>query len=191
VEPRKLFIGVPALVLFLFAGGAWLVRRFSWNPVPVMVVAMAVFAVQKFSIPVETHYGYSEAARFIHDQSSLRGRDIILVSSERDGEGMLVSEVAMIEKRPTHQILRGTKVLAVTDWNGTVSQCYYKTPEDLVRYLRGAGIGLLVSDTLPGVIQFDFQRVVNETIAKYPDTLKLIATFHGDVKGGINIYSVN
>jgi hypothetical protein len=191
IESRKLFTAVPALVLFLFAGGVWLVRKFSWNPALVMAVAIAVFGIQKFSIPVETHYGYSEAARFLHDQINLKGRNVILVSSERDGEGMLVSELAMIEKRPTHQILRATKVLAATDWNGTVFRSYYKTPDEMLSYLRREGVGILVSDTLPGATRFDFQRVINETIANYPGALKLIATFHGDVKGGINIYTVN
>jgi hypothetical protein len=189
VESRKLIIAVPALILFLFAGGEWLIQRFRWNPSIVLIVAATVFGIQKFSIPAEIHYGYSEAARFIRDRRDPRDL-VVLVSSERDGEGMLVSELAMSEKRPTHRILRATKFLANTDWNGNVSQTYYKSPEDLLAYLKSHDVGLVVSDTLPHSISFEYQRVLNETIARYPDRLKLIGTFRGDLKGAINVYRV-
>jgi hypothetical protein len=189
VEPRKLIIAIPALIMFLFAGCAWIATKTRLNPAIVMVAAVAIFAVQEFTIPVEIHYGYSDAAHFISDHPELQDRTI-LVSSDRDGEGMLVSELAMRDKQLDHRILRATKVLASTDWNGKVYQCYYGTPEALLRYLRTAGVNLVVSDTLPGAISFEHQDILNQTIAKYPDSLKLIASFHGDVPGAVNIYRV-
>lgn len=190
VESRKMIIVVPALVLFLFAGGFWLARRTGQNPALIAVVAVAIFGLQKFSIPTETHFGYIEAARFVHEQSDFRTKKI-LVSSERDGEGMFVSELAMGEKRPGHQILRATKVLAKTDWIGHVFTCFYQTPEALLDYLHNDHIGVVVSDNLPPMFSFEYQRVLRETISKYPDQLQLVGTFTGDTKGVVSVYRVN
>jgi hypothetical protein len=190
VEGRKLIIAVPAMILFLFAGGWWLARRLRWNPAIIAAAAILVFGFQRFTIPTEIHYGYTEAARFIHEHQDLQNARI-LVSSERDGEGMLVSELAMAEKRPGHQILRGTKVLSRTDWNGHVFASFYQDPNTLLDYLHNANIGLVVSDTLPPVFLYEHQRVLAETLAKYPDRLKLVASFKGDTKGAVNVYRVN
>jgi Dolichyl-phosphate-mannose-protein mannosyltransferase len=190
VESRKLIIAIPALILFLFAGIEWFAEKLHWNRGVIAFIALAVFAFQKFSIPAEIHYGYSNAASYIQHRPDFQNT-VILVSSERDGEGMLVSELAMCDKRPAHTVLRGTKVLASTDWNGNVFETYFRTPEALLNFLRDARVGLVVSDTLPPTISFEHQHVLNQAIARYPDKLKLIATFHGDVKGDVNLYRVN
>jgi hypothetical protein len=189
VESRKLIIAVPALVLFLFAGGQWLAQRMLWKPGLVALAAAAVFGVQQFRVPSEIHYGYMEAARFIQARPELQ-RDKILVSSERDGEGMLVSELAMAEKRPGHTIVRGTKVLSRTDWGGHVFACFYNSPEAMLDFFHTAGIGLVVSDTLPPVLSFGYQKVLAEAIAKYPEKLTRIASFQGDLRGTVDIYRV-
>ena len=191
VEDRKLIIAVPALILFLFAGGSWLAHRFKWNHAFVAAAAVLVFALQQFKIVSETHYGYSEAARFITHRPDLRNLKI-LVSSERDGEGMLVSEMAMDEKRPGHTIVRATKALSKTDWAGHVFECYYKTPEEILNYLHQSGVGLVVSDTFPPEISsFPYQQVLAQAVAKYPQQFQTIATFKGDTQGLVSVYRVN
>jgi 4-amino-4-deoxy-L-arabinose transferase-like glycosyltransferase len=195
VEDRKMIASVPALVLFLFAGGSWLAARFTaakvpWSPVVVTVLAAALFMVQKFSVPSEPVYGYRSAARFIHDQPAFANLSI-LISSQHDGEGMLISEAAMIDARPSHRFVRASKVLANVNWSGKESECYYRTPADLLRYLAGNGIRLVVTDTFPPVTSFQYQRVLEAAIARYPDKLRKIAAFHGDVKGEVDIYQVN
>jgi hypothetical protein len=189
VESRKLIIAVPAMILFLFAGGSWLASRLRWNPAWIATAALVIFGIQKFAIPAEFHFGYTEAARFVHDQTDFRNARI-LVSSERDGEGMFVSELAMADTRPGHQVLRATKVLSQTDWNGRVFVCFYRTPEALLKYFREAGISVVVSDTLPPINSFEFQHVLTDTIAKYPGQLKLLASFKGDTNGKVSVYRV-
>lgn len=189
-ESRRLVTAVPAMILFLFAGGAWLARYFRWHPAWVAAAAALVFALQIFTVPAEVHYGYIEAARFVHRLPDLQ-TSRILVSSERGGEGMFVSELAMEETRPGHQILRATKVLSRTDWNGNVFACFYRTPEQILEYLKNSGIGIVVSDTLPPLRTFECQRVLLETAARYPDRLKLIGSFRGDTSGSVNIYRVD
>jgi hypothetical protein len=190
VEGRKLIIAVPALILFLFAGTFWVAARFRFPVGYLALAAVVVFFWQEFSIPTEIHYGYAEAARYIHGMPDLQTAKI-LVSSNRDGEGMLVSELAMAERRPGHQVLRGTKVLARTDWNGNVFERPYQTAEALIGYIHDAHIGLVVTDDFAGSYSFDHQKLLKETIAQYPDHFALLGSFHGDFKGAVGVYRVN
>jgi hypothetical protein len=189
VEQRKLVIAVPALILFLFAGGNWLAERLGGKRAVIALAAIAIFGMQKFSIPHEVHYGYIEAAKFIRSNPDLHNLTI-LVSSDSDGEGMLISELAMGDKRPAHTIFRGTKKLALTNWQGQIFECFYQTPEQLLAYLEQANVGLLVSDVLPPVTPQPQQQVVQAALDKYPNRLKLIAKFTGDVRGSVNVYRV-
>jgi hypothetical protein len=191
VEDRKMIIAVPAMIALLFAGGFWVARRFQWNPAIVAAAAILIFALQQFSLVSEVHYGYIEAARYISGRKDLQNARI-LISSERDGEGMLTSELAMADPvRTGHKIFRGTKVLSKTDWDGNVFACLYQTPDALMQYLQQDQIGIVVSDTLPPFSPFQHQKVLLEAIRKYPDHLKLIASFRGEMTGSVNIYSVN
>ncbi len=152
VEDRKMLIAAPALILFLFAGGFWIADRLPlrgglarWRYSFVAAAVAAIFFLQTFSVPRETHYGYSEAARFITSDPSLRDATI-LVSSGAIGEGLLVSEIAMREPHPTDTILRATKVLAQMDWAGAHYQSFFSKPAEIVDYLDRNQVGLVVTD---------------------------------------------
>jgi hypothetical protein len=189
VEARKLIVAVPALILFLFAGGEWLASWLRWRPEVIAAIVAVLFAIQVFAIPRETHYGYSEAAEMIHSRPELRNL-AILVSSERDGEGMLVSELAMRDHPPVRTILRGTKVLSSTDWNGHVLERRVRTPEELLTYLRDNKVDLLVCDTLSPAITLEHQRMVRETLETYRDRFRLIGKFKGETNGLVYVYRV-
>ena len=73
----------------------------------------------------------------------------------------------------------------------SVFACFYRTPEALLKYFQEAGIRVVVSDTLPPINSFEFQRVLTDTIAKYPGQLKLIASFKSDTSGKVSVYRVN
>ncbi len=189
VEPRKLIIGIPAMILFLFAGGDWFAKRLRWNPGIIAATAAVVFVAQQFTIPRETHYGYLEAAEYLESQPNLQTSPI-LVSSEHDGEGMLISELAMRHSGPPWTVLRGTKVLAKTEWTAAVLENYYRTPRDLLRYLHQAKIGVLVIDTLHPQVIFEFQKTLRETVQAYPESFQLMGTFKGQSTGAVTVYRV-
>jgi hypothetical protein len=179
--------------MFLFAGGAWLAARLPWRRAPGFVAAagILIFAFETFSIPHEIHYGFTEAANFIDTHPDLHD-DVILVSSDSDGEGLLISEVAMREKRLTHRILRATKALSRTDWNGGAYECFYQTPEDLMKFLRDANIGLVVLDTFPARIPYRHHAVILQAIKKYPQNWSLVGAFpdlpEPAAEGRVNLY---
>jgi hypothetical protein len=190
IESRKMFVVIPPLIMFLFAGGSWLAERFRWNPAMVAAACVALFFLSGFSLVKETHYGFIEAAEFIESRPDLHHKDI-LVSSERDGEGMLISELAMKETRLQHTIIRGTKALSQADWNGGAYECFLRNTDDVMRYFGRNNIGAIVLDTFPARIKFDHDRLLREAIAEHPDHFRLIGTFSAAPGGAVQVYQVN
>lgn len=183
IESRKMIVAIPALILFLFAGTKWIadripvgVRLARWRPAALMALLAVVFAFQTFAIPREIHYGFTEAAAFIAAKKDPRDL-VVLVSSERDGEGMLVSEVAMQEHRPTHTILRGTKALSTSDWTGGAYKSLFKSSADLQAYLVTTGVGLVVTDTYPSKIRYMHHQLLLQAIRDNPRSWQLLETF--------------
>lgn len=195
VEDRKMIPAVPALILFLFAGGFWLARRVpvqgtlaKWRPALVAVPMAILFSTQTFAIPQSTHYGYIEAARFLTSDGRF-DHARILVSSDSLGEGLLISEVAMREPHPSEVILRATKTLADVNWNATEYRCLFSTPAQVLNYLRNHHIDLVVLDTFPPEVEFSHDKLLREAVAQYPPA-HVIATF-SEPSGKVQIYALN
>lgn len=196
VESRKMICSIPALILFLCAGGKWVADRIPmgaalarWRPALVTALIAAAFLLQTFTIPRETYYGFTDVARYIigmNDRRDLR----VLISSERDGEGLLISETAMREHRLTHTFLRGTKVLASTDWTGLAYKCSFANAADLEKYLVRARVGLVVVDNYPPRVRYMHHQLVLAAIAETPAFWHLLKTFHGEpgANGEIRVY---
>ncbi len=182
VEDRKLLIAVPALILFLFAGGIWVADRLPlgnplarWRRALIAIAAAVVFSFQTFAIPQVRHYGYTEAARFITSIPSSRAATI-LVSSESGGEGLLVSEIAMDEPHPSRTIIRGTKALADVDWNVSEYRSLFSNPAEVMNYLDQQNVNLVVLDTFAPQTHFLHDRLLKETVQQSA-RMHLIATF--------------
>ncbi len=183
VEDRKMIIAVPALVLFLFAGGFWIANRFprrgtlaGWRYSFVAAAMAAIFFLQTFSVPHETHYGYTEAAKFITSDPRFRGATI-LVSSGAIGEGLLVSEIAMREPHPTDTILRSTKVLAQMDWDGAHYRSFFSKPAEVVDYLDRSQVRFVVTDQFTPDSALPHNQVLRQTIQQ-SGRFQPMASFH-------------
>ncbi len=186
VEDRKMVIAAPALVLFLIAGGIWIAdglplrgKSATWRRGLVAVVGGVVFAAGTFAIPHDPHYGYVQAARFIHSHPEFRGA-AILSSSNSTGEGLLVSEVAMLEPRPSVTIVRATKALARMNWDGSSYQSLVASPADVLASLSRDRIGFVVIDGRPFDKEFLHNKILLQTIDSNPSHFQLLATYSGD-----------
>lgn len=182
-EERYLVPVTPVLVMFLVAGAVRLAAAARYLRVAptigIAVLAAAVtgtFAVETFYIPRKAEIGFIRVAADLLGRPDLKN-SVILVSSEGDGEGMLISEIAMREQRPGHFVLRATKALARVDWNGRRQEPYYSTPAELLRHLDQLPVGVLVLDLSPGRVVYEHHRLILETLARYPDRFQLVATF--------------
>ncbi|MBV8573186.1 MAG: glycosyltransferase family 39 protein [Acidobacteriaceae bacterium] len=194
VENRKMIMAVPGLVLFLVAGAKWVAAsvpagRFSRFRFPAaLAVITVIFAVQTFAIPRHTRFGYIEAAKFITSTPSLRGATI-LASSSNLGEGLLISEIAMREPRPTDTIIRATKALAKTDWTGTQYRCAFTSAPELVDYLNRSQIKVIVTDDFPPIANFEHSRLLAEALRDNPENFRLLRSFKSpSLPGSVQIF---
>jgi len=171
-EPRYLIAVTPPMLMFLMAG----VQRLAASiPKPVkhsrrvLAVAAAmviVFAATGFSIPRQRHHGFDEISQVV-ERPEYRN-SVILVASEGDGEGMLIDEVAMREARPSHFILRASKMLGQGDWLGNHYVLTYHTPEEVMKFLDSIPVELVVIDHETGLANPPYFALLTQAIAAYP-----------------------
>lgn len=197
VEDRKMIIAVPALALFLLAGGLALADRIPATGIlleyrrALVTAAVAVaFFAHTFAIPRITHFGYVEAARFITLNPALR-QDTILASSESLGEGLFISEMAMRQPRPLAVIIRGTKALADVDWIGSHYRARFTTTQQLLQYIQQAHIGLVVTDDFPPIARFSHTKLLQEAMQQDSEHFHLVGTFSAPSSPGrVRVFEV-
>jgi hypothetical protein len=194
VEDRKMVMAVPAFILFLVAGGFWLADLLPFGArgrrSAVAAALALVFAAGTFAIPHDQPYGYTQAAHFITSRPEFRG-STILTSSNSIGEGLLVSEIAMIEPRPMTTIVRATKAFARMNWNGSSYRSLVSSPRDVLTLLRRDHIRLVVIDTWPQNNELPHNKLLFETIQSNPSRFQLLKVCSPDVPssaGQIRVY---
>ena len=178
-------IAIPALMLFLFAGGFYVAAKLPlncewerWRGALVAASAGLLFFTTAFCIPHDRHFGYTEAAQFITCDVNLR-KQTVLVSAGSIGEGLLISEIAMREPQPTDTILRGTKTLAKVNWDASQYESVFSTPREVLNYLDNEKVGLVVTDNLDAQSHFAHNNLLRQAIAKSA-RFRLLAIFSAD-----------
>jgi hypothetical protein len=190
-----------APVLMFFAAGVarvadMLPRRFPY-PVRAWVLAVAaagIFAGTSFAVPQKRSYGFSELADALVSMPN-SASSVMLVSSEAQGEGMLVSEIAMRDRRPGRVVLRATKILATVSWHGDHYEPRPPTPEEAQEYLERIPVQFLVLDEMPGPFRYAHHQNLFRMIAMYPDRWQLLGVYpqklHATAAGSrIQIYQL-
>jgi hypothetical protein len=170
-EARHLITAVPALLMFLAAGIAWTadrlpLRRLATDRkvVGMTLAVVLVIAGETFAIPKKAWRGFGDVAAQLLSTADFQ-RSVFLVASDPQGEGIFISEVAMRERRPGHIVLRASKVLSRSRWNGETYELLYNTPEEMMSYLEGIPVGVVVLDvSLPIEHQTADIRKLQETL---------------------------
>ena len=182
-ETRYTAAVVAPILMFFVAGVAWVASSIPPRslPFPVRAGVLAlgaacVFAATTFTIPRKLSYGFSELAEELVNRPDLRDT-VWLVSSEAEGEGMLIAEVAMRERRPGHILLRASKMLALVDWDGGRYESLLPTPEQSLAYLESVPVRLLIIDRNPSRYPLAHHASLLKMLAKYPDHWQLIGTY--------------
>ena len=75
-------------------------------------------------------------------------RDVVLVSSEGYGEGVFIAEMAEHEPRPRHRVVRASKALSRSTWNGSDYRLRHATADDAEQYLKAENITVVVVDLM-------------------------------------------
>ncbi len=134
-ETRHWIALTPPLILLALAGYRWLSERSRWAP----AVLLAVVVWMPHAFYRQTPGGYGALAAQIRQPARM-----LVSSSTGWEEGPWIAVVALREARPSSVILRATKLLASTDWNGRKYQAKVHTREDIERALDGARVDLVV-----------------------------------------------
>src|ERR1039457_20688 len=180
-EPRYLIAVLPPMLMCAAAGIGVLARLLpsrislqhrTWG---VGALACIVFLVTEFSIPQKSYHGFDEVAERL--ESPEFANSVILISSEADGEGMLITEMAMRERRPSHIILRATKMLSQSNWNGEHYRLLYATPQELMTFLQSVPVEVVVIHNERTYRSFPDQALLRRAIASFQNDWEHLGTF--------------
>jgi dolichyl-phosphate-mannose-protein mannosyltransferase len=169
---RYMLAMVPVIILFAFAGADCLARWFRPGSGRVLAGSLLcllaiVPTASTFSFREKSSLNVTPTVTEILSASLPRG-DAILVVSDAIGEGAVVSEFARLEERLGHRILRGSKVLAESNWNGTVFELIYHRPEALAGYLQSVPVKRLIVDRRPGAVPSKLIEVLDRALILEP-----------------------
>lgn len=163
LEQRYLITGMFPLLLFAAAGVDWLCRRRRSYVIAAAAVVTTLFFLFTFRITPKYSYGFAEAAAGIVTDPSL-SHAAVLASSDRDGEGLLISEIALRERRNGHYVLRASKMLASSDWNRMNYRLRYPTAAGVAGLLNALAVDVVVIDETPGVMHFLHNDLLREAV---------------------------
>ncbi|MCI0338135.1 MAG: glycosyltransferase family 39 protein [Acidobacteria bacterium] len=186
INSRYVIVAAPSLLMFFVAGIAWAASRLPLGKLTVFqkvyvltVLAATVFAAETFVLAKRPNYGFAEAARNILSKPELQN-SVLLVASDAEGEGMFIAEVAPLEQKPGHIILRSSKVLSQSLWSGDQYQLLYHTPEEVMRYLDEIPVGIVVMGDWLFRSMFehrDHYNQLNEVLKSYPQNWELLGSY--------------
>jgi Dolichyl-phosphate-mannose-protein mannosyltransferase len=183
VDRRYLIAIMPPLLMFLIAGIRAVARWTAFLPIGphlrlwiTATIVVLIFLMTNYSVPQKRHFGFDEVAEYLEGSEYKDG--VFLVSSQaQDGEGMLISEIAMREKRPSHIILRATKMLSQSDWMGRRYSLLYNTPQEVMNFLKATPVEVVVIQDQEGETEYPDHKLLQQTIKSYPEEWAHIGTF--------------
>jgi hypothetical protein len=179
-EERYLLPAVPAALAFSVAGMDFLGSKLPdmrMKSALLSAIFLCVCLVSPFHFQRQRNYGFASIAQLLASSSQFHN-DVILIASDSDGEGMLISEVAMREKRPGHIVLRASKMLNESDWLGNGLTPRFQSPEQVQDYLNSIPVGFVILDySLSGSDFRDYEGLLERAIISHQDSWKLFGTY--------------
>jgi hypothetical protein len=109
---------------------------------------------------------------------------IMVVGPTGSADGRIIATLAeSMQMRPGNMlILRATKVLAKTNWNGTEYICRVSNPQEVVEELDEDGVSLLAIDASPRLGRMRLhEQLLLEAIRQYPERFQ--KTYSDDASG--------
>jgi hypothetical protein len=169
-EDRRLYMAIPgALILAAFAVWrlleAW--NHPSWTPAALMVL-MAVSLAPSWTVFHKVAVGYRTVCGWLLSHST-PGEDAVLIASDVDGEGMLVSEVGQVQPKPTLYLVRSRKLFDNCDWSGDECRPTVTDPAHAQQVMDSIPVRYVVVDRFPGLASSPQADLLRRTIAERPD----------------------
>lgn len=151
-EPRYLLAVAPVLLVFMAAGCRWIAgeisegTRYQRVAMPALLgFACAWNAAFTFFVPVKAHYGFPAATASLLREAA-QHEQLVLVSGPAETEGLVISEMALADRKLRTFVLRGSKVLAHSSWMGKNYESLFQSPEQVSRFLKELPISTVIAD---------------------------------------------
>jgi len=195
LDPRYLVPVLTPLVLLAAFGATRLLGLISksWPLLTQVVVAsiLLLAALPAILIPLaKPTIGMAAAARTVVDGKAQN--PLLLVGSDALGEGALVAAVAQREREMRTFVLRGSKLLSSSDWNGANYSLQYPDVGALLRGLDDLGVGLVAVDTAPEAQKIPHNQQLQAAAVAFPDRFQALGTFpRSDGAGEVRLYGLS
>lgn len=134
-ETRHWIAMVPVLVLLALAAYTWLERMTRWA----LLAVVAVLVTYPFAIYHQRAGGFGALAAQIRQPARM-----LFSSPHGWREGPWIAIVCLREPRPSSTVVRGTKLLSSSTWNGGNYRSLVSTAEEVERKLDETAIDLVV-----------------------------------------------
>ncbi|MFZ3243896.1 MAG: glycosyltransferase family 39 protein [Candidatus Acidiferrales bacterium] len=186
LDDRYLSPVIPVAVAFAALGASYIASKLpaKWPSAPASVALLVLcFVFTGLRFPRAVSHGYGAVAQMLVSDPLL-DHSVILVSSDVIGEGMLISQIAMRDRRPGHIVLRANEVLARSDWNGANYRLFFSAPQELERYLESIPVrAVVISLATPDAPLQPHQALLSQTLAADAANWKLQGTYPSWRKG--------
>ncbi len=141
-QPRHWIIVLPALLMLSLEFMAWLTR---WKGAVIAAIALAL-GLLPWTLFRQQPEGFTALA------AQLKRPARVLVSSNASGEGAMIAAIALSEPRPSSVVVRASKSLASSGWNGSEYRLLAGSPAEVGRLLDEMGIDQVELHTKAGVL---------------------------------------
>jgi hypothetical protein len=182
-EIRFWLPSVPSFVYFLVQGADWIAKWLTrWNPkvtrwqtavVAVLVLLILIMAWRPYH---KEFYGMGRVAEAVLHGPAVEFPSVLIVS-DVPGEGAFIAEMADRRKDVNSVVIRGSKLLADSNWVGSDYRLLYESPEAVVRVLDSIPVYYVAIDDATGAKVAAHQQLAQQTIAQYPERFQLLGTF--------------
>lgn len=172
IAPRYIALTVAPLLGLLPVGVEQIargIRQYELRrtlQVAILLTLFAAFLVVRPAMATRYPVGAATTIDFFSKGGLLAGSTILVVTNE-EGEGALVSEVASRHPEPVATVLRGSKVVATDDWAGRRFKMLFASPGDLLQELEDLHVDYLVMDYSKPAMGVAFWSQVNAMIETY------------------------
>ena len=149
-DARHLIPAIPAMLGLAVAALVALAGVVATSRIPAQKVALwsaALIAIAFWSRGTGSH-AVMRAETAVHEVLSRTGpSDAVMVSSEGFGEGVFIAELAEKERRPGHRVVRASKALSSSTWNGSDYRLLFDSAMEADEYLKAENINVIVLDS--------------------------------------------
>lgn len=172
-DSRYMFAAVPYCLFFIPAGAPARQRWGERATVAWVLLALAIYVPFSFSFRKAVPSGFRQALASIRQRPG--GQAIrAIIASDDTGESAFIVAAAETNPKRNDIIVRGTKLLAESDWFRRRIHPLLRTPGQFVNRAESLGLTYLVLDR-SRVGKYRELDVIEQAVQAFPDRLERIA----------------